>query len=160
MDGSPLEPTGNPLLDGVGPGGYAERPNYPDLTIDGHPRIVPLRVAPDFHVSPEDTDPRGLAVLGCDGLKGGTVTDIWVDRSEQLIRYLEVSTGSGFADRSVLLPMQMCIVDGGGTCGEGSCHHLGPVRTGAGYGQLGAGHPARGGKDRRLLRRRSPLCHA
>jgi photosynthetic reaction center H subunit len=38
---------------------------------------------------------------------------VWVDRSEQLIRYLEVSTGSGFADRSVLLPMQMCIVDGG-----------------------------------------------
>jgi photosynthetic reaction center H subunit len=112
-DGSPLEPTGNPLLDGVGPGSYAERPNYPDLTIDGHPRIVPLRVAPDFHVSPQDTDPRGLVVLGCDGLKGGTVTEVWVDRSEQLIRYLEVSTGSGVADRSVLLPMQMCIVDGG-----------------------------------------------
>lgn len=108
-DGSPLEPTGNPLLDGVGPGGYAERPNYADLTIDGAPRIVPLRVAPDFHVSLQDTDPRGLAVLGCDGLKGGTVSDIWVDRSEQLIRYLEVTVGT----RIVLLPMTMAVVDGG-----------------------------------------------
>jgi len=108
-DGSPLEPTGNPLLDGVGPGGYAERPNYADLTLEGLPRIVPLRVATDFHVAPQDTDPRGLAVLGCDGLKGGEVSDIWVDRSEQLIRYLEVAVGA----RKVLLPMTMCIVDGG-----------------------------------------------
>ena len=108
-DGSPLEPTGNPLLDGVGPGGYAERPNYADLTLEGLPRIVPLRVAPDFHVAREDIDPRGLAVLGCDGKKGGEVSDIWADRSEQIIRYLEVAVGT----KKVLLPMQMCIVDGG-----------------------------------------------
>ena len=108
-DGSPIEPTGNPLIDGIGPGGYADRPKYPDLTVEGTPRIVPLRVATDFLVSSHDTDPRGLAVLGCDGLKGGEVSDIWVDRSEQLIRYLEVSVGA----RKVLLPMTMAIVDGG-----------------------------------------------
>jgi len=60
-------------------------------------------------VAREDTDPRGLAVLGCDGLKGGEVTDVWVDRSEMLIRYLEVAVASG---RRVLLPMTMAIVDG------------------------------------------------
>ncbi|WP_269514728.1 photosynthetic reaction center subunit H [Brevundimonas subvibrioides] len=108
-DGSPIEPTGNPLIDGIGPGGYADRPKYPDLTIDGAPRIVPLRVAAGFLVSSHDTDPRGLAVLGCDGLKAGEVSDIWVDRSEQLIRYLEVAVGA----RKVLLPMTMAIVDGG-----------------------------------------------
>lgn len=112
MDGAPIEPTGNPLLDGVGPGAYAERPNYPDLTTAGTPRIVPLRIAPDFHVSPEDTDPRGLAVLGFDGLKAGTVSDVWIDRSEQLIRYIEVAVTGG-TGRKVLLPMTMAIVDGG-----------------------------------------------
>lgn len=105
-DGSPIEPTGNPLIDGIGPGGYADRPKYPDMTVEGTPRIVPLRVAPDFAVSHHDTDPRGLAVLGCDGLKAGEVSDIWVDRSEQLIRYLEVAV----AGRKVLLPMTMAIV--------------------------------------------------
>jgi photosynthetic reaction center H subunit len=108
MDGSPIEPTGNPLLDGVGPGAYAERPRYADLTLEGLPRIVPIRVATDFRVAGNDTDPRGLAVVGCDGLKAGEVSDLWVDRSEQLIRYLEVAVGG----RKVLLPMTMAIVDG------------------------------------------------
>ncbi len=111
MDGAPIEPTGNPLLDGVGPGSYAERPNYPDLTVDGTARIVPMRAAPDFHVAPQDTDPRGLAVLGTDGLKGGTVSDLWIDRSESLIRYLEVTVDA--SGRRVLLPMTMAVVDGG-----------------------------------------------
>ena len=105
-DGSPIEPTGNPRLDGIGPGGYAQRPNYPDLTIEGLARIVPIRVAPDFVVSHHDTEPRGLPVLGCDQLKGGVVSDLWVDRSEQLIRYIEVDTGT----RKVLLPMNMAVI--------------------------------------------------
>lgn len=110
-DGSPLEPTGNPLLDGVGPGAHAERPNYPDLTVDGLPRIVPIRAASEFEVARGDVDPRGLVVLGCDGQSGGHVSEIWVDRSEQLIRYLEVAT-SGTVERKVLLPMNMAVIDG------------------------------------------------
>jgi photosynthetic reaction center H subunit len=109
MDGSPIEPTGNPLLDGVGPGAWAERPDYPDLTLEGAPRIVPIRVAHDFHVSPEDTDPRGLPVIGLDGVKAGTVSDLWIDRSECLIRYIEVALDGG-TGRKVLLPMTMAIV--------------------------------------------------
>lgn len=110
MDGSPIEPTGNPLLDGVGPGAWAERPNYPDLTLEGAPRIVPIRVAADFHVSPQDVDPRGLPVVGVDGVKAGSVSDLWVDRSECLIRYIEVTIEGG-SRRKVLLPMTMAIVE-------------------------------------------------
>ena len=40
--GAPLVPTGNPMLDGVGPAAYAERANIPDHTIDGLPMIVPI----------------------------------------------------------------------------------------------------------------------
>ena len=39
--GAPLEPTGDPLLAGVGPGSWANRPDEPDLTLDGQPKIVP-----------------------------------------------------------------------------------------------------------------------
>ncbi|NBU27819.1 MAG: photosynthetic reaction center subunit H [Caulobacteraceae bacterium] len=111
MDGAPIEPTGNPMLDGIGPGGYAERPRYPDLTMEGQPKIVPLRVATNFHLSPEDPDPRGMIVVGADGHRAGVISDVWVDRSEVLIRYLEVEVaGSG---RKVLLPMTMAVVSGG-----------------------------------------------
>lgn len=111
MDGAPIEPTGNPLLDGVGPGAYAERPRYPDLALDGKPRLAPLRIATDFHLSPQDPDPRGMAVVGADGLVGGVVADAWVDRAEVMVRYLEVAVG-GPSGRRVLLPMTMANVSG------------------------------------------------
>lgn len=103
--GSPYEPTGNPMKDGVGPASYAEREDVPDLTDDGRPRIVPTRLGDGFDVAPEDVDPRGMPVFGADAKRGGTVTDIWVDRSEHIIRYLEVNTGTADDPHSVLLPM-------------------------------------------------------
>ena len=42
--GAPLHPNGDPMVDGVGPAAWATRPDKPDLTVDGRPRIVPLRV--------------------------------------------------------------------------------------------------------------------
>lgn len=62
--GAPLEPQGDPLADGVGPAAYANRADAPELTIDGHPAIVPLRVATDHVVADEDLaiDPRGMEV--------------------------------------------------------------------------------------------------
>lgn len=103
--GAPLEPTGNPMLDGVGPGAWADRADVPDVTLHGDPKIVPLRVAGGLDVSVNDTDPRGLPVLGADGQVGGIVSDLWVDQSEMMFRYLEVTVQTGAGPRQVLLPM-------------------------------------------------------
>lgn len=100
--GAPLLPTGNPMLDGVGPGAYADRADVPDKTVEGTPRLVPLRDHPDFDVARRGEDPRGRPVYGLDSLAGGTVVDLWVDRAEMLFRYLEVETTGG---RRVLLPI-------------------------------------------------------
>jgi photosynthetic reaction center H subunit len=109
--GAPLEPTGNPMVDGVGPAAYANRSDVPDLTIEGHPKIVPLRVATDFWVERRDPDPRGMAVVGADGKVAGIVSDVWVDRSEILIRYLEVDITEPAGGGVVLLPMPFARVD-------------------------------------------------
>ena len=103
--GSPLEPTGNPMIEGVGPGAYADRADVPDLTAEGELKIVPLRAAPGFGVDGEDPDPRGMPVVGDDGVVGGTVVDLWVDRSEAIFRYLEVQVAGTDARPQVLLPV-------------------------------------------------------
>lgn len=102
--GAPLVPTGdNPMLDGIGPGAWAERVDVPDLDFEGQIKILPLRLAANFQVSDKDRDPRGLPVLGGDGEVGGTVVDLWVDKAESLFRYLEVETAGGA--RRVLVPI-------------------------------------------------------
>lgn len=100
--GAPLQPTGNPMLDGVGPAAYAMREDHPDRMLDGLPMIVPMRAAPDFYVEARDTDPRGMNVVGADGVDGGVVSDLWVDRAEPQIRYLEVQLAQG---DHVLMPI-------------------------------------------------------
>ncbi len=104
--GAPYSPTGNPLTAGMGPGAYAERARYPDLDAHGLARIVPISSAEGFAIAPGSTDPRGLPIVGADGRKAGMITDIWVDRSDHLVRYLEVDTGEG----RVLAPMGMAVV--------------------------------------------------
>lgn len=111
--GAPLEPTGNPMLDGVGPGAYADRADVPDYTFEGDAKIVPLRVAHGYGVASNDPDPRGMQVIGADGVVGGTVTDLWIDKSEMIFRYLELTVASGNAWRQVLLPMNFARVSGG-----------------------------------------------
>ena len=126
--GAPLHPTGNPMVDGVGPAAWAIRPDVPDLTHEGGPKIIPMRIATDFSVEERDPDPRGKPVIGTDGVVGGTVTDIWVDQSEPQIRYFEievagrtaaaattegnVSTQEGGPRGSVLLPINFARVSG------------------------------------------------
>lgn len=112
--GAPLQPTGDPMVDAVGPASYAQRADEPDRTVEGEPKIVPLRVATDHVLESRDPDPRGMPVIGADGQRGGTVRDVWVDRSEALIRYLEVETGAGDSTRRVLLPMNFARVKPGG----------------------------------------------
>jgi photosynthetic reaction center H subunit len=101
--GSPHIPTGNPLVDAVGPAAYADRAEVPDMTAHGKVKIVPMRTAPDFFVAEGDPDPRGLAVKACDGVIAGRIVDIWVDRSEPQVRYYEVQLING--GRHVLLPV-------------------------------------------------------
>ncbi len=79
--GTPLDPTGDPMLAAVGPSSYAMRADTPNMTFDGHPKLVPLRVASDFHLESADPDPRGMTVFGADGVAGATVKDAWVDRA-------------------------------------------------------------------------------
>ncbi len=110
--GAPLEPTGNPMVDGVGPASWAMRTDEPDVGFDDRkPKIVPLRVATDFFLAEEDPNPIGMPVIGGDNKQGGTCVDVWVDRSETIIRYLEVEVADG--SRRVLLPMNLAkIIDG------------------------------------------------
>jgi photosynthetic reaction center H subunit len=100
--------SGNPLLAGVGPGAYAARADVPDRTLEGEARIVPLRTAPGFGVAIRDNDPRGLPVVGADGVVGGKVTDLWVDRAEMLFRFVELEVTGG---RRVLLPINFARID-------------------------------------------------
>jgi photosynthetic reaction center H subunit len=106
--GAPYFPTGNPLVDGIGPAAWADRAKHTDLDGEGRNRIVPIGTAEHISVHRNDTDPRGLSVIGADGAVAGTVTDLWVDRAEHVIRYLEVDTGG----RKVLAPMGMSKVEG------------------------------------------------
>ncbi|MGB7373937.1 photosynthetic reaction center subunit H [Pontixanthobacter sp.] len=101
--GAPYKPTGNPLEDGMGPAAWAERARHPDLDAEGHNRIVPIAMVAGITVHKKDADPRGMTVIGADGGTAGTVTDIWIDRAEHQIRYLEIDTGS----KTVLAPMGM-----------------------------------------------------
>ena len=105
FNGAPLEPTGNPMLDGVGPGAYADRADKPELTTHGQPLLAPLRVARNFSVSKTDTNPIGLNVVGADGVVAGRVIDVWLDKAEMLFRHLEVEVTANGTKRHVLLPI-------------------------------------------------------
>ncbi|MEJ1159234.1 photosynthetic reaction center subunit H [Prosthecomicrobium sp. N25] len=107
--GAPLVPTGNPLVDGVGPAAYAMRADVPDMTYEGEAKIVPLRVAHDFFVAKGDPDPRGMKVVAGDRSVVGEVVDAWVDKAEYMFRYFEVALDSG---RRVLLPNHFARIDG------------------------------------------------
>jgi photosynthetic reaction center H subunit len=110
--GAPMEPTGDPMKDGVGPASYANREDVPEHTVKGVPSIVPMRILPDFSIEPQDPDPRGMPVIAADGQTAGIVKDVWIDRAESLIRYMEVDVTTPAGSRSVLLPMTMARVNG------------------------------------------------
>ncbi|MEM9224862.1 MAG: photosynthetic reaction center subunit H, partial [Pseudomonadota bacterium] len=107
--GTPYEPTGNPMLDGIGPGAYAERADVPDVTLEGEVKIVPLRAAEGFELAKRDPNPIGMEVVGCDKEVGGTITDVWVDKSERMIRFYEVAPADGAEGDRVLLPVNFAV---------------------------------------------------
>jgi photosynthetic reaction center H subunit len=79
------------MTSGVGAGAWTPRIDRPDVTHEGHARIVPMRAAPGFSLDDRDADPRGMAVYGADFLEAGEVVEVWVDRSDMLARYFEVA---------------------------------------------------------------------
>lgn len=106
--GAPYVPVGDPLVDGVGPAAYAMRAPWPDLDMEGRLRIVPIGADAHFAVSPRDPDLRGMIAVGADKRVAGTVTDIWIDRSDRLIRYIDVLLPSG---RTVMAPLAFASVN-------------------------------------------------
>ena len=100
--GSPIEPVGNPLTAGVGPGAWANREDHAEKDYLGNARIRPLSVMPDFGVSSKDFDPRGAELIGGDGEVAGVVTDLWVDSSDMVFRYIQLRLTDG--SREVLVP--------------------------------------------------------
>ena len=102
-EGFPHAPTGNPLADGVGPASWVPRQDEPELDGHGHAKILPMTQAKGFAVS-AGRDPRGLPVQAGDLEVVGRVSDLWVDVSEQLVRYLEVELNGGGRK---LIPMPM-----------------------------------------------------
>ncbi len=102
--GAPYAPTGNPLADGIGPAAWADRAKTPDLDMDGHPRIGPLSLQADFWAAREDGNLNGWPVVGADGAVAGHVSELWIDRADRLVRYIQLGDG-------VLAPMFMAKVD-------------------------------------------------
>ncbi|MET0313775.1 MAG: photosynthetic reaction center subunit H [Hansschlegelia sp.] len=143
--GAPYTPVGDPMMAGVGPGSWAERSDTPDLTVDGRPKIVPLRTAPDFYIAPDDPDPRGWPVFAGDRRVAGVVSDIWVDLSEYMMRYFEVELPDG---RKALIPSPFAKVDG----------RRGRVTVTALYSDNFAGVPATASPDQVTLLEEDKIC--
>lgn len=101
-NGSALVPTGNPMVDGVGPASWANRSDTPDMTFHNTAKIVPMRLDPTYSIAKGDPDPRGLPVVAADKQVAGTVIELWVNRAEPQVTYYEVQlTGS---EKRVMLP--------------------------------------------------------
>ncbi|MEO0575129.1 MAG: photosynthetic reaction center subunit H [Pseudomonadota bacterium] len=109
--GAPIVPTGDPLVDGIGPAAWSDRQDTPDLTLHGKPRIVPMRTQPSFHVDSRDPDPRGMSVVSADEHVVGTITDVWVDLPEPMIVYVEMAFAAEHGEGSILVPFAFTEID-------------------------------------------------
>jgi photosynthetic reaction center H subunit len=103
--GSPLTPVGDPLLDGVGPAAFALRRDQPMIYRPGELQMAPMRVLEGWSITKGDPDPRGMMVVGVDGVEVGQVLDLWIDRGVKILRYLEVAVTAGPSRRTALVPI-------------------------------------------------------
>jgi photosynthetic reaction center H subunit len=108
--GAPYVPTGDPLVDGVGPAAWVKRAEYPDCDMEGRPRIVPMSSDDHWAIAREDPNLVGMTVTGADHKVAGTITDVWIDRSDHLVRYVDVALEGG--GRTVQVPFLMGTVKG------------------------------------------------
>jgi len=104
--GAPWIPTGDPMVDGVGPASWTPRANHPELDAHGHVKIRPMSTLADFKIS-AGRDPRGKAVVGGDGEVVGRCIDMWVDVPEQMVRFLTVDLNPEGTGNTRLIPMNM-----------------------------------------------------
>jgi photosynthetic reaction center H subunit len=122
--------TAEPMQAGIGAASYSLRADTPDLTWDTQePKIVPLRAAPGWFIPEEDPEIRGRPVFGLDGKIAGTVVDLWVDKSDVLLRYVEVEViGSG---KRVLIPLGLVHWWGDGPvkCDTATCAQIAAAPT-------------------------------
>jgi len=105
--GSPFVPTGDPMVDGVGPASWAPRRDVPELDAHGHAKIKPMKALPDFKFS-AGRDPRGKVVVAGDGEIIGRIIDMWVDIPEQMVRYLTVDVNPEGTGQTRLIPINFC----------------------------------------------------
>lgn len=105
-EGFPFAPTGNPMVDGVGPASWVPRADVPELDGHGKLKLQPMGAIEEFSVS-AGRDPRGLPVQARDGEVVGRISEMWIDVPEQLVRYLEIALNSG---SSRLVPMTMAVI--------------------------------------------------
>ncbi len=109
LNGMPIDTGPDPLGAGVGPASWQRgRVDEPDLTVGGEPKIVPLGEWTDYHVAPGDIDLRGWPVVSGDGDEVGRVVELWFNRAEFFLRYLEVDIG---AERTRMMPMFLSRTD-------------------------------------------------
>lgn len=104
--GQPFVPTGDPMADGVGPASWAPRRDLPELDGKGHPKLLPMAKLKEFRVS-AGRDPRGMPVIAADKVEVGTISDMWVDEAEQLVRYLEITLDGTHGSGKILCPIQL-----------------------------------------------------
>ena len=97
------------MVDGLGPAAWANRADQPDLTVDGRPRIVPLRVDPEHSVVSKIPTLLEKRSMGAMANKAASLW-IWVDRAEPMFRYAELDVSG----KRVLLPMTMARVSKSG----------------------------------------------
>ncbi len=105
-EGFPQVPTGDPMVDGVGPASWTPREDVPELNAHGHAKIGPMGERDDFFLS-AGRDPRGMPVLSKDDQVVGHVTDMWIDEAEQEVRYLEFTLESEHGSGKRLVPMTL-----------------------------------------------------
>ncbi len=147
--GAPFVPLGNPMVDALGPASYAQRADVPDPNFsDGSPKIVPLRAASGYSLATEDPDLIGWTVTGADAVVAGTVIDVWIDRAEMIVRYLEVALTAPLPARAVLLPSTFAVFSRGAR----------EVRVSAILGEQFADVPALQNADTVTLREEDRIC--
>ncbi len=105
-NGYPLEPTGDPMIDGIGPAAWANREDEPELDGHGHPKIIPMSSKEAFRFA-AGLDPRGLPVMAGDGEIVGRISDMWIDEPEQMVRYLEIELDPKWGSGSRLVPLTL-----------------------------------------------------